>query len=287
MEHINFTKMQGLGNDYIYVNCLNGCPANLASLSREMSDRHTGVGGDGIILILPSSDADFKMRIFNADGSEARMCGNGARCVAKYVYDNNLTKKLHVTLETLSGVKHLFLKPGHDGLVESVTVDMGLPSLLTKEIPVDSCSETFVDEPVAVDDDTVLKFTAVSMGNPHAVCFVDSHSAVDIEYVGRAVEFNRLFPDRVNVEFAQILSRRDIRMRVWERGSGVTMACGTGACATVVAAVVNNFADRHVIVHLDGGDLTVEWREADNHVYMTGPAVTVFNGVYKRQIQGN
>ncbi|MDE7386382.1 MAG: diaminopimelate epimerase [Muribaculaceae bacterium] len=287
MEHIKFTKMQGLGNDYIYVDCLSGSPANLASLAREMSDRHKGVGGDGIILILPSCDADFKMRIFNADGSEARMCGNGARCVAKYVYDNNLIKKLHVTLETLSGVKHLFLKPGHDGLIESVTVDMGLPSLLTEVIPVDFCSETFVDEPVAVDADTSLRFTAVSMGNPHAVCFVSSPDDVDIEYVGRAVEFNRLFPDRVNVEFAQILSRHEIRMRVWERGSGVTMACGTGACATVVAAVVNGLVDRDVTVHLDGGDLTVEWREVDNHVYMTGPAVTVFTGVYNRQSQGN
>lgn len=286
MEHIKFTKMQGLGNDYIYIDCLDKCPDNLASLSREMSDRHTGVGGDGIILILPSSDTDFKMRIFNADGSEARMCGNGARCVAKYVYDNNLTNNLHVTLETLSGVKHLYLKPGHDGLIESVTVDMGLPSLLTKEIPVDYPSDTFVSKPITVSSNQVLVFTAVSMGNPHAITFVDSFDNINIEDIGAKVELNQMFPDRVNVEFAQILSSHEIKMRVWERGSGVTMACGTGACATTIAAVINGLTDRTVNIHLDGGNLNIEWRASDNHVYMTGHAVTVFTGIYKRQISG-
>lgn len=282
MEHIKFTKMEGIGNDYVYIDCLHSCPPDLASLSREISDRHCGVGGDGMILILPSGEADFKMRIFNADGTEARMCGNGARCVAKYVYDNQLTDKLHVTLETASGVKHLFLKPGHDGLVESVTVDMGLPSLLTREIPVACPDDTFVDRPVTAGDTTV-RLTAVSMGNPHAVITVDSIDNVDVESIGRAIEHDPLFPDRTNVEFVQVVSPGELRMRVWERGSGVTRACGTGACASVVATVVNGLSERRATVHLDGGDLDIHWDEATGHVMMTGPARRVFTGTYTRQ----
>lgn len=282
MDHINFTKMQGIGNDYIYINCLSSCPENLASLSREMSDRHCGVGGDGIILILPSGEADFKMRIFNADGSEARMCGNGARCVAKYVYDNNLTRNLHLTLETLSGVKRLFLKPGSDGSIESVTVDMGLPSLLTKEIPVKTDRSSLINHKVSVAG-VQFSLTAVSMGNPHAVTFVDTIDDIDIETCGPLLENHELFPDRANIEFARVNSPCDITMRVWERGSGITMACGTGACATLVAAVTNGLADRRATVHLDGGDLVIEWDSETGHVFMTGPATTVFTGSYKRQ----
>lgn len=284
METIQFTKMQGIGNDYIYIDCHRHVPSNLASLSREMSDRHCGVGGDGIILIMPSSEADFKMRIFNADGTEARMCGNGARCVAKYVYDNKLTSKHHLTLETLSGVKHLFLKPGDDGLVESVTVDMGLPSLLTKEIPVDTEVETFVNRNVHIENpDRDISITAVSMGNPHAVVFVDDVENFDVSMWGELLERHPLFPDRVNVEFVQVINRQEIRMRVWERGSGITMACGTGACASVVGAVINNLCDNDVLVHLDGGNLHIHWDPNDGHVMMTGPATTVFTGQYERK----
>lgn len=281
--------MQGIGNDYIYINCLLSIPEDLASLSREMSDRHYGVGGDGIILILPSSEADFKMRIFNADGSEARMCGNGARCVAKYVYDNNLTNKLHLTLETLSGVKHLFLKPGDDGLINEVTVDMGLPSLLTKEIPVNSTYTTFINQTVNVNCCEIpsVNVTAVSIGNPHAVIFVDGFDSLSIETVGRVIENHDIFPDRANVEFVKINNPHDITLRVWERGSGITKACGTGACASLVAAVTNGLAERRAIVHLDGGDLKIEWDETTGHVFMTGSANSVFTGEYLRQKMGN
>ncbi|MCM1449092.1 MAG: diaminopimelate epimerase [Clostridiales bacterium] len=280
---MTFTKMQGIGNDYIYIDCLNGCPSNLASLSREMSDRHTGVGGDGIILIEPSGVADFKMRIFNADGTEARMCGNGSRCVSKYVYDNNLTDKLNITLETLSGVKHLFLKPGNNSLVSEVTVDMGLPSFLTKEIPVSCSSDTFINQPIDDVSGESLKLTAVSIGNPHAVIFVDDLTKVNIEQLGSLIERHSLFPDRVNVEFAQVNSPADITMRVWERGSGITKACGTGACATLAAAVTNGLSERKATLHLDGGDLLIEWDSDSGHIFMTGPATTVFTGRYTRQ----
>lgn len=289
MAQILFTKMQGIGNDYVYIDCLSSCPDNLASLSREMSDRHTGVGGDGIVLILPSGEADFKMRIFNADGSEARMCGNGARCVAKYVYDNQLTDKLHLTLETLSGVKHLYLKPGADGLVESVTVDMGLPSLLTDDIPVNTTDDNFINRPVGLNMPGLpdINVTAVSIGNPHAVVFVDNLDSIDLELVGRALECHDLFPDGVNVEFVKIIDSGNIKMRVWERGSGITLACGTGACAALVAAYVNGLCGRNAIVHLDGGDLAVEWQCGDSgHIMMTGPAKTVFTGSYIRLNQG-
>ncbi len=281
MDRIHFTKMHGAGNDYVYINCIENCPRNLASLSREMSDRHKGVGGDGIILILPSSEADFKMRIFNADGSEARMCGNGSRCVAKYVYDNRLTDKLHLTLETLSGVKHLYLKPGSDNKVESVTVDMGIPSLACKDIPVKVKTETFIDQEITVVDSNKIRLTAVSMGNPHAVITIPSSvDTYNVEILGPLIENHELFPDRANVEFVEIIDRKTLKARVWERGSGETLACGTGACATVVACATLGLTDRKVTVSLPGGNLDIEWNEQDGHVYMTGPAVTVFTGVY-------
>lgn len=283
MEVINFTKMHGISNDYIYINCMEHCPGNLASLSREMSDRHRGVGGDGIILIMPSVKADFKMRIFNADGSEARMCGNGSRCVGKYVYDNKLTDKTTLTLETLSGVVYLHLKPGNDGLVESVTVDMGTPILYCSEIPVISNTDTFISQPIDICGSDTFFVTAVSMGNPHGVIFVDSLDNIDISCKGSALENHPIFPDKANIEFVKIISRDEIYMRVWERGSGETMACGTGACAATVAAVLNNHCNRHVIVHLRGGDLDINWDPDTGHVMMTGTASTVFSGSYIRQ----
>ncbi len=274
--------MHGTSNDYIYIDCMKHCPENLASLSREMSDRHCGVGGDGIILIMPSVIADFKMRIFNADGSEARMCGNGSRCVGKYVYDNHLTDKLHLTLETLSGVVLLDLKPGHDGKIESVTVDMGLPILYCPEIPVNHNSDNFISQPVEVNNNTLL-LTAVSIGNPHGVVFTDRNDCLDIASIGPALENHTIFPDRANIEFVTVLSDNEIDMRVWERGSGETMACGTGACAATVASVINGHCSRNVTVHLRGGDLTVRWDDSSGHLFLTGSATTVFTGSYARR----
>lgn len=278
MDPIRFTKMHGISNDYIYINCMNGQPDCPPQLSIEMSDRHTGVGGDGIILICPSEIADFKMRIFNADGSEAKMCGNGSRCVGKYVYDNGLTDKTRVTLETLSGIKVLDLHI-RDGKVDSVTVDMGEPELFPKSIPVSFDGESMIDELVAAGD-REYRLTAVSMGNPHGVIFVDDPDLLRLEEIGPGLECHPMWPDRANIEFASVLSADEISMRVWERGSGETMACGTGACATAVAAVLNGLTDRRVTVHLRGGDLLIEWRPDDNHVYMTGGATTVFEGTY-------
>ncbi len=278
MDPIRFTKMHGISNDYIYINCMNGQPDCPPQLSIEMSDRHTGVGGDGIILICPSEIADFKMRIFNADGSEAKMCGNGSRCVGKYVYDNGLTDKTRVTLETLSGIKVLDLHI-RDGKVDRVTVDMGEPELFPKNIPVSFDGESMIDE-LVVAGDREYRLTAVSMGNPHGVIFVDDPDLLRLEEIGPGLECHPMWPDRANIEFASVLSADEISMRVWERGSGETMACGTGACATAVAAVLNGLTDRRVTVHLRGGDLLIEWRPDDNHVYMTGGATTVFEGTY-------
>lgn len=281
MKRIRFTKMHGISNDYIYINCMDHEPERLSELSVEMSDRHTGVGGDGIILICPSDKADFKMRIFNADGSEAKMCGNGSRCVGKYVYDNGLTGKSTITLETLSGIKILNLHIGSDGKVDKVTVDMGAPELNTAEVPVTYDAERMVDAPVSTSAGTV-HLTAVSMGNPHGIVFVDDLRQVDLHGLGRELELHGMWPDRANIEFAQVLSPDEIVMRVWERGSGETMACGTGACAVAVAAAVTSRACRRVTVHLTGGDLDIEWSHGDGHVYMTGGATTVFDGIYCR-----
>jgi diaminopimelate epimerase len=278
MNEIKFTKMHGISNDYIYINCMNGEPCNLSELSIEMSNRHTGVGGDGIILICPSKIADFKMRIFNADGSEAKMCGNGSRCVGKYVYDYGLTDKMTVTLETLSGVKvlQLHLK---DGKVSRVTVDMGEPIIEAAKVPVVSENPRFINEEV-VTSAGVIKLTAVSMGNPHGVVFVDNLDNIDVHAVGRELEIHSMWPDRANIEFVQVISPEEVKMRVWERGSGETMACGTGACAVAVAASLTGRAVRHVTVHLLGGDLDINWDPTDSKVYMTGDAETVFDGVY-------
>lgn len=276
---IKFTKMHGIGNDYIYIYCPECYPDNLPELSIVMSDRHKGVGGDGIILISPSDIADFKMRIFNADGSEARMCGNGIRCVAKYVYDYGYTTKRLITVDTLSGVKTLSLDVDANDKVSEVTVDMGVPAIDASVVPVKCEGPSMINEPVSTKVDGTLFMTAVSMGNPHGVVFVDDLDRINFEVTGPELESHDMWPDRANIEFAEVVSDEEILMRVWERGSGETMACGTGACATAVAAMLLGLTGRKVTVHLRGGDLSIEWGD-DSHVYMRGGATVVFDGIY-------
>lgn len=275
---IRFTKMHGAGNDYIYLDGMENCPDDLNALSIAMSDRHKGVGSDGLVVIMPSEVADFRMRMFNADGSEGEMCGNASRCIGKYVYEKGLTKKRHITLETLAGIKSLSLNVSDDNTVDSVTVDMGEPILEPSRIPV-SLDRELIKTPISTEAG-IFEITAVSMGNPHGVVFVKSLDDVDVHTVGRELEVNPIFPQKANIEFAQILKRDEIRMRVWERGSGETLACGTGACATLVAGVLTGSCDRKVTIHLLGGDLNIEWVEQNDHVYMTGPAEMVFEGTY-------
>lgn len=269
--------MHGAGNDYIFVDATKSCPDNLSELSVAISDRHKGVGSDGLVMIMPSVVADFRMRMFNADGSEGEMCGNASRCIGKYVYEKGLTAKKVITLETLAGIKTLSLKVTGDE-VESVTVDMGEPILQAEKIPVIAPAGP-VMMPIATAHGS-FSVTAVSMGNPHGVIFVEDLDQVDVHGAGRELEVHPIFPRRANIEFAQILSGDEIRMRVWERGSGETLACGTGACATLVAGVITGGCGRSVTMHLLGGDLKIEWSQADNHVYMTGPAETAFEGTY-------
>lgn len=273
---MKFTKMHGIGNDYVYVNCFEERLENPAQISRVVSDRHCGIGGDGLILIGPSEVADFQMRIYNADGSQAEMCGNGVRCVGKYVYDRGLTKKTTVTVETLGGIKTLELHV-EQGTVRSVTVDMGLPILAPEKIPVQGTGERFLNIPVTVDG-REYHVTAVSMGNPHAVVFVPDTASLDLPRIGPLFENLEIFPERTNTEFVEVIDRDTLRMRVWERGSGETMACGTGACATLVASVLNGKCQREATVKLLGGDLQIRWDETNDHVYMTGPATIVFDG---------
>lgn len=273
---MRFTKMQGAGNDYIYLNGFEKLPADLGSLARQMSDRHFGIGSDGLVIIMSSDSCDFRMRMFNSDGSEAEMCGNASRCVGKYVYDKGLTTKKELTLETLAGVKHLTLHT-QNGTVEQVTVDMGEPILSAPEIPVNFSESPVIAHPLEVEGQT-FAITCVSMGNPHAVIFLDEMERYDLHHIGSLIEHHKLFPRRTNVEFVEVLSPQDLRMRVWERGAGETLACGTGACATLVAAVLNGRSDRRATLHLLGGDLSIEWREQNNRIYMTGGAVTVFEG---------
>ncbi len=275
-EKIRFTKMHGIGNDYIYIYCPTDFPSDISELSIEMSRQHTAVGSDGIILILPSDKADFMMRIFNADGSEARMCGNGIRCVGKYVADHGLTDKTCLDIETLSGIKHLTLHRGPEGEVESVTVDMGKALTSDPVLP----SEEMIDAPVSTSAG-VMRLTAVSMGNPHGVIFTDRLDRTDLSVLGPELENHPMWPDRANIEFARIDGPDEITVRVWERGSGITMACGTGACATVAAAVLNGLVSGPVTVHLPGGDLLIEISPSGS-VLMTGPAAKVFEGTYFR-----
>ena len=276
---IRFTKMHGAGNDYIYINAINFCPANLPELSIEMSDRHKGVGSDGVVLIMPSDKADFRMRMFNADGSEGEMCGNASRCVAKYVYDKGLTSKRKITLETLAGIKVLEITKVVDEKVREVKVDMGEPSFVPENIPTNSNCEV-IDMPISTSLGT-LNLTAVGTGNPHGVVIMDSVSDLDIDSIGPEIQNNELFPRKANIEFVRIINRNEIEMRVYERGSGETMACGTGACASVVATSRLGLTDRRATVHLKGGDLQIHWAE-NNHIYMTGEAATVFEGEYER-----
>ena len=272
---IKFTKMQGAGNDYIYVNTLRHPIADPVRTSIKWSSCHTGIGSDGLVLIGKSTKADFSMRIFNADGSEAMMCGNASRCIGKYVYDNKLTQKEVITLETLSGIKILKLHT-ENGLVEEVTVDMDLP-LLTNSRQINTPDGKMLAKTITVDGKE-YKGTFVCMGNPHLVIFIDDIKNVNLPAIGPKLENHPLFPERTNVEFVEVLPDGSFRMRVWERGSGITMACGTGACATAVAAYLNHKAGRKSRVRMDGGDLQVHWNETDGHVYMTGPAVKVFDG---------
>ena len=270
--------MQGAGNDYIYINGFEAIPPHLSSLAVTMSDRHFGVGSDGLVMIVPSKTCDFGMRMFNADGTEAEMCGNAARCVGKYLYDHGMTDKTELTLETLAGVKRIYLTVAH-GRVTSVKVDMGEPRLLPGDLPVLLPGDRVVAQPIEVCGHR-FSMTCVSMGNPHAVIFLDDLQAYDLHAIGRAIEHHELFPRRTNVEFVKVLAPDVLQMRVWERGAGETLACGTGACASLVAAVLNDRSRRAATLRLVGGDLQIEWDETSNHVFMTGDAVTVFEGTW-------
>ena len=279
---MKFTKMQGCGNDYIYIN---GATEQIAqedkpNLVRKISDRHFGVGGDGAIFINPSDEADFEMEMYNADGSRAEMCGNGIRCVAKYVYDKGMTDKTDISVISCGKIKYLklFIK---DGKVDTVRVNMGAPELKPENIPViaDAGKDNLISEPITVRGKE-YKMTCVSMGNPHAVVFMDDVENLEIEQIGPYFEKHELFPNRINTEFVQIIDRKNVRMRVWERGTGETLACGTGCCATVVACILNGLTDETITVKLLGGELEIEWDRENNLVYMTGPAVTAFEGEY-------
>lgn len=271
---MKFTKMQGIGNDYIYFNCFEEAIENPAELSRRLSDRRFGIGGDGICLIKPSDRADAFMDLYNADGSRAMMCGNGIRCVGKYVYERGICRRDVLKIDTLSGVKTLYLTV-ENGIVTAVKVNMGEPILEPAKIPTTLPSN--LKQKIQANN-TEYEVTAVSMGNPHSVIFTDEVDTLDLEKIGPALENHPVFPERVNTEFVQVLGPHEVRMRVWERGSGETWACGTGACATVVACVLNGKTERDVTVHLRGGDLTIFWNEKTGEVEMTGPAQFVFDG---------
>ena len=271
--------MHGLGNDYVYVNCFEEKIDNPPAVARFVSDRHFGIGSDGLIMINPSKTADFEMEMYNADGSRGEMCGNGIRCVAKYVYDYGLTDKTQISVETLGGIKYLDLTV-EDGKVSLVKVDMGKPELEADLIPIISEREQVIDEPIEVDGKE-YHMTGVSMGNPHLVTFVEDINGIkglDLEKIGPKFENHERFPKRINTEFVHCIDRQTVEMRVWERGSGETLACGTGACAVAVASILNGYTEREVEIRLLGGNLQIEWNEEDNHVYMTGPATVVFDG---------
>lgn len=273
---MKFTKMQGCGNDYVYVNCFEENVLDACALAKQVSDRHFGIGSDGLILIKASETADFMMDMYNADGSQGRMCGNAIRCVGKYVYDHKMTEKTELTIETLAGIKDLVLSV-RDGRVSEVTVDMGVPAFAPGQIPVEAEGERVVDAPITAGGKE-YRMTAVSMGNPHTVVFVEDTKAFPVGEAGPYFEHHERFPERVNTEFVQVLDRENINMRVWERGSGETWACGTGACASAVASILNGKTGEEVTVHMLGGNLRIRYDRESGHVYMTGPAVTVFEG---------
>lgn len=278
MQTFEFTKMHGAGNDYIYVNCFREKLENINETAKAVSDRHFGIGSDGLVLICPSDKADFRMDMYNSDGTQAEMCGNATRCVGKYVHDKGLTDKTEITLETLAGIKILKLNLNDKVEVETVEVNMGSPELIPKNIPIDSDLDRFIMESVTVDGREYL-VTGVSMGNPHAVTFIDDTDSLEIEKLGPKFENHPLFPKRTNTEFAKIIDRKTIKMRVWERGAGETLACGTGACATLVAASLSDLTDDEVDLVLLGGTLHIRWDKENNNIYMTGPAQFVFDGV--------
>jgi len=283
---MRFTKMHGIGNDYVYVDGSIETVADPAAVARKISDRHFGIGSDGLILILPSDKADVRMRMFNADGSESEMCGNGVRCVAKYAFDHGLTTSNPMKVETGRGVLSLALETGPDKKVRQVTVNMGEPILELGKVPVDP--EKLVKGTrehefrlAVAQGNELLDATFVSMGNPHAVMYTPDVKRIELERVGPVVEHHKAFPRRINAHWVQIHSRGEVTMRTWERGSGITLACGTGACAVCVAGVLTGRTDRKILAHLPGGDLTLEWRESDNNVYMSGPATEVFHGEWE------
>ena len=279
---MKFTKMHGCGNDYLYIN---GFEEKLSSEEkpdwvRKVSDRHFGVGGDGAIFINPGKEAEFEMEMYNADGTRAQMCGNGIRCVAKFVYDKGLTDKTSITVESFGKVKYLDLTLGEDGKVASVNVNMGAPILNAKEVPVVSDNDKVINEPIVVNGDT-YNMTCVSMGNPHAVVFLEGYDDLkdfEIEKIGPFFESHERFPERVNTEFVRVIDRQTVQMRVWERGTGETLACGTGCCAIAVACVLNGLTDNKITIQVLGGEIVCEWDQEKNLVFMTGPATTVFEG---------
>lgn len=275
---MKFTKMHGLGNDYVYVNCFTETVEDPVALSIAVSDRHFGIGSDGLILIKPSEIADFEMDMYNMDGSRGKMCGNGIRCVAKYVYDYGLTDKTSISIATGSGIKYLELTV-ENGKTKAVRVDMGAPILVPEQIPVKAEGESVISRELTVGD-TAYQITCVSMGNPHCITVVEDPDTFPLEQIGPMFENHPMFPDRVNTEFIQVIDRSHVKMRVWERGSGETLACGTGACAVAVACILNGWTDDTVTVHLRGGDLLIHWDKEKNTVFMTGPATVVFDGIW-------
>lgn len=275
---MKFTKMQGCGNDYVYVNGFTEQIKDKPAFVRAVSDRHFGVGGDGAIFINPSDVADFEMEMYNADGSRSEMCGNGIRCVAKFVYDKGMTNQEHISIVSAGQIKYLDLDI-KDGKVANVKVNMGAPILCAKDVPVMSTMEESVDEPIVVQGKE-YRMTCVSMGNPHAIVFMDDVANLEIEKIGPYFENHEVFPNRTNTEFVEIVNRNRVNMRVWERGTGETLACGTGCCATVVACVLNGLTDTTVTVKVLGGEILIEWDREANLVYMTGPATTVFEGEF-------
>lgn len=280
-KKIRFAKMEGCGNDYVYIDGSREKVENKPQVVRKLSDRHFGIGGDGVIFINSSPIADFEMEMYNADGTRAEMCGNGIRCVAKYVYDFGLTDRQDITIESMGKIKYLHLDV-KDGKVSTVRVDMGEPELRAEKIPVRLNKEQVINEPISVQGKN-YQMTCVSMGNPHSVVFLEPKNAkaveeLDLEKIGPDFEHHEMFPARINTEFVSVLDEGRVRMRVWERGTGETLACGTGCCATVVAGVLNGYTGRDVVVEVTGGEIRIEWNKEDNHIYMTGPARTVFTG---------
>ncbi|MDL2208097.1 diaminopimelate epimerase [Parabacteroides sp. OttesenSCG-928-O15] len=273
---MKFTKMHGIGNDYVYVDCFSEQIKEPDRLAVIVSDRHKGIGSDGLVLIMPSDVADFRMRMFNPDGSESQMCGNASRCIGKYVFDKGLTQKTEVSLETKAGIRQLRLFP-ENGKVKRVCVDMGEPILCPADIPVLASEDKIINKMVDFQPEQ-YHITCVSMGNPHTIIFCSEINKLVLDYIGKKIELSEMFPERTNVEFVEILSSQKANVRVWERGTGETQACGTGACAVLVAGVLTGRLERKATISLPGGELQIEWNEKDNHVYMTGEAVTVFDG---------